>query len=220
MIAIISGFDRIGQLATTATRPRRSTRRPRDRRESQSHCVPARRIARSAAPDAATTARGEQHQQRHERQAVAREHVEHQHAGGVEAVIAYRIARRARSRPRQDRARAARAGPARRSGRTTPSRAAATTTRHSSPGFRCRASRSRSTSSSNLRPMSVSQCAGVGRDEVERAIGPVAGHFRRRQRPSERVFGELGRVLALVLRRAASEAQRHVGAVGLAGCCR
>ena len=52
-------------------------------------------------------------------------------------------------------------------------------------------------------------------DEVERAIGPVARDFGRRQRPTGRVLGEFGGVGAFVLGRAAPEPERHVGAVGL-----
>ncbi len=49
---------------------------------------------------------------------------------------------------------------------------------------------------------------------VERAIGPVARHFARRQRAAHRALGEIGRVLALVLGRAAPGPERTVGAVG------
>ena len=69
-------------------------------------------------------------------------------------------------------------------------------------------------SSANFRAISRSQRAGLAGDELERLVGPEARHLRRRERPAQRAFGQLGRILALVFGRAAAEAQRLVGAVG------
>ena len=69
-------------------------------------------------------------------------------------------------------------------------------------------------SSATLRAISVSHAPGCAGDELERLVGPVARHLRRRERPPERALGQLGGVLALVFRRAAAEAQRLIGAVG------
>ena len=57
--------------------------------------------------------------------------------------------------------------------------------------------------------------AWIRGDEVQCPIGPVPGHFGRRQLPPERTFGDLGRILTFVLRRAAAEPQRLIRAVGL-----
>ena len=60
-----------------------------------------------------------------------------------------------------------------------------------------------------------SPLSGMGGDEIKRAIRPITRDLRRRQRSSGGVLGELRRILPLVFRSAASEAQRHVGAVGV-----
>ena len=158
--------------------------------------------------------RGEEHQQRHQREAVAREDVEGH--GGDREGRRDRVEhpQPAAIRPGQPRRRRPPAAPARRSGSSGPS------SRSGHDHSACDSWLSVSiisaafTSSTALRASSRQPGARIVADEVERPRRPVARHLGRRQRAPGGALGQLGGVDPLELRRAAAEAQRRVAAVG------
>ena len=156
---------------------------------------------------------GEQHQERHQRVAVAREDVEQHDARGVRERHRVDDPQPRPHRPGDDdaeqRERDEDAEVAER--REQPQRPRPFGVRLLTLGVE---HLGRVHEQHHLAPHQPQPRAGPRRHEVERLIGPVARHLRRRQRASKRAFREVGRVLTLVLGRAAPVAERLIRSVG------
>ena len=157
--------------------------------------------------------RCEQDQQRHQRVAVPREHVEHDDACGIRQRHSIKHVQPRSHRPgdedAEQRQRHENAEVADRSAkpqRQRPLRVRLLAFRVEHLG---RIPQQRRLSAHQLQPG-----GRLRRHERERLVGPIARDFGGGERPAHRALGELGGVLALVLRRPAAEAQRLVGPVG------
>ena len=173
----------------------------------------ARRARQDEPPSGHDSSRCEEHQERHQRKAIAGEHVEHDDAGRVSERHDVQDPEPASFWPRHE-------GAEERQRRQNPEIA--------EPGAEAKWSRPLRVA---FLALGVERLVGVPqqdellsdelqpgarlrRDEAHRPVPPVDRDLRRRQRPSHRVFGQIGGVLPLVLGSPATVTQRHVRAVG------